>query len=179
MSINKLKGLLVALALCFAPAVMAVTVDAADFDGTVNVAVGGASDNFGGTIDASGWDYLWVNIAGTGSSTATSAIFTGGNAMQLFTYTDNLNGTYDLNWLASAIALADLPNEGKVFTLTAFLAAGTYVLGLSGAAGSTYAGAISAVPLPGAALLFGSALFGAGMIGRKKLGARKIEAVAA
>ena len=54
------------------------------------------------------------------------------------------------------------------------LATGTYVLKItgtaSGAAGGTYSGAmnLTAVPLPPAAILFGSVLFGFAVVARKR-----------
>lgn len=179
MSINKLKGLLVALALCVAPASMASVLPA--FDGELTVGVGNTNEFFAGYVNADeAFDYWKINIEGTGTTTAAAAIFGGVGEMHLFNWD---SGTNTLGSLIASAVQAVLPPElggGLGYSLSAFLNSGSYVLQIAGVAGgSSYAGQISAVPLPGAALLFGSALFGAGMIGRKKLGARKIEAVAA
>jgi hypothetical protein len=90
------------------------------------------------------------------------------------------------NVVGGADAAYSLQNFGTLSTLTSFvnfsvnslLAPGTYFLKVFGDDGAAYSGTVSAVPLPGAALLFGSALLGmAGL--RRKQAAGKTEMAAA
>ena len=54
------------------------------------------------------------------------------------------------------------------WTVGALLNPGTYLLRLDAPVGTNYSGTVSAVPLPAAALLFGSTLLGAGALRRKQ-----------
>lgn len=76
--------------------------------------------------------------------------------------------------LGGAAATLDLQNSGRTlastvsFSISKLLSPGTYYLKIFGDANTAYSGTISAVPLPGAALLFGSALMGIGALRRKQ-----------
>lgn len=75
-----------------------------------------------------------------------------------------------VNATGPAVATADLTDTNTIPPFfRALLSTGQYVLNISMDGATRFSETeISAVPLPGAALLFGSALFGAGALRRKK-----------
>jgi len=190
---NKLKYAAAVAAMAFAPMSMALT--SSDIDASYNVSIGGNPVFFNGSVTASETeDFILFKLNGSqGTTTAASAIFnftSSGPApqMDLFSFTaadeSNLGLGGALGSHIAAATLAALPPSlggGTGYVLSAFLTGGqVYALRIGATPGAnSYAGQISAVPLPGAALLFGSALMGAGVMGRKKLAGNKAEAVAA
>lgn len=177
---KSLKSLMAVLLVGFAPVTLAATLPVFDDDHTHTIGIGAPAINYGGKIGEDGFSYHKIIITGSQgtATTYTTTYNSEGSEIALFDW-----NTSNESQLGDLIVKGTADGTGKggaaYFLLSAFLTAGNYVLRITGADGSTYAGTISAVPLPGAALLFGSALFGAGVIGRKKLGNNKAEAVAA
>lgn len=176
---NYTKSLLAALLIGAAPVTVAATLPAFDAGNTINIGIGGGSENYNGKIESDGADYWLVNISGSQGTTTnyTTTYNSSGDGVALYNWDSSMPSA-----LGSQIATGvGVPGPGGAmnFTLSAFLTAGSYILEVTGVNGSTYAGTISAVPLPGAAFLFGSALLGAGVVGRKKLSNSKSEAIAA
>jgi len=174
MSKGKLKYFVGAALFAAASATMASTLPA--FDGTLNVTIGGPAQNFGGSIlEGETADNWLVNVGPSGShglTTAASVTFSSGTtSMSLYNWTGEVLGS-----LIGTVSAAVQPGS---LTLAAVLDAGSYVLQIAGPEGTGYGGAVSAVPLPGAALLFGSALLGAGALRRKKSAAAHAEPVPA
>lgn len=139
-----------------------------------------------GTVDAAGFDMWNINLtAASGlvinlttaqdngpvpAFTQASAISTLKNitSVELFdsamTSLGTAAATYTLNGTASYASLG----SSVYFSLANAFLPGVYHLKISGDSGTAYSGSVSAVPLPGAALLFGSALMGLGALRRKK-----------
>jgi len=109
---------------------------------------------------------------------------------------DTINDGYTVNYqlyladqtttVGTGFQFTDIGSQAQNLAQTAVfraLSAGTYFLKLSFANGDATAyGAstqVSAVPLPGAALLFGSALMGLGALRRKQKAGEKSEIAAA
>jgi hypothetical protein len=178
---NYTKALLAALLIGAAPVTVAATLPTFDVSNTIDVSIGGGAVNYSGNIVSDGVDYKLINILGSQGTPAnyTTTYNTDSESIALYNWDNSapdalgsLVATGTINW-------ADPVSGAIQFALSAFLTAGSYVLAITGANNTSYAGTISAVPLPGAALLFGSALLGAGVVGRKKLGSKRSEAVAA
>lgn len=174
MRMSTFKGMLAALLLVATPAAMASTLPTLDY--TVNVGIGGGPQFFGGTINE-GQDNVWVNLSGSEGTLTAEVTGYVGTGMSLFSWDGGASvGTL----IANAVHTGTTALGGEVFSLSSFLAAGSYLLQVYGDNGTVYAGTVSAVPLPGAAILFATALLGAGVVGRKKKQADcKVEAVAA
>lgn len=83
------------------------------------------------------------------------------------------NATYSLTNFGSLSTLTSFVN----FSVNSLLTPGTYFLKVFGDDGAAYSGTISAVPLPGAALLFGSALLGMAGLRRKQAAGKEMAAV--
>jgi hypothetical protein len=126
-----------------------------------------------------------VNVSGSAAVAEVGFAMQPGTTWSLGLY-QLISGTYQL--LQETTGAAATQNLPAPF-LTAFLtlgsnaAAGEYLLHLSGPVGGNYSGLVqvsevSSVPLPGAALLFGSALFGAGALRRKQAATKKAAALA-
>ncbi|RFA29354.1 hypothetical protein CAI21_09800 [Alkalilimnicola ehrlichii] len=150
-----------------------------DFAGNIDLGIGGDSVNFAGKLNDGTTDYWLLNVAGSqGTATNyTTTYNTAGAAVDLFHWDSSTNELGSL--IASGVETGAGGGGAVEFTLQAFLAAGSYVLRITGDQGTSYAGTVSAVPLPGAAILFASALFGAGVLGRRRLASQKLNAVAA
>lgn len=177
---KSLKSLMAVLLVGFTPVTFAATLPAFDASNTIFVGIGAPAKNYHGEIVAGEASYHKIVIEGSQgtATTYTTTYNSPGGGIALYDW-----NTGDETKLGTLI-VAGTPNGtgdggAAYFLLSAFLTAGNYVLKITGVNGSSYSGTISAVPLPGAALLFGTALFGAGVIGRKKLGNNKAEAIAA
>ena len=163
-----------------------------------NLGVGaGAAENYVGVVDTGGIDMWTINLLGPAGLTVdiTTSQDTGeinpqdvGTAVAMLdniSHVDLLDSSN--NVLGGADAVYSLANFGSLSTLTSFvnfsvgtlLMPGTYYLKIYGDDGAAYSGTISAVPLPAAALLFGSVLLGAGALRRKLATGEKLEMAAA
>lgn len=137
------------------------TANQADFFGS-NFASGGFNATYSFALDVGSSDTISV-VTSSSASTITSltlSLFQGASLLlsQTFTPADFTTGS-------AAYA-------GGVLETLANLAPGSYSLGVSGTtiAGGAYSGtvSISPVPIPAAALLFGSGLLGLGVVGRRR-----------
>lgn len=153
--------------------------------GNLNLTLNGPTQSFGGVLDTNGeaaWG-LTVNNTGNAGASAVSLQYTFPSyfptlyllGLSLFEDT-NTNGLLDTGTdnLIASTGLSYVP----ILTANGLSGGVQYFLGLTGTAGKSYSGEANAVPLPAAALLFGSALLGAGALGRKR-NAEKGEAIAA
>ncbi len=174
-----LKGLMSALLLVVAPASMAATVADEIVLGNGDMAI------FSSTPFAADDLTVWVPIHftsdGGGFSVSTaSSVPVNMASMTLYTSDSTYSGTF--TEVASG-AFVETSTVGGVtyfqWALNTFLTQGYYILQLVGTGAGSVHGTISAVPLPGAAVLFGTALLGAGVVRRRKAAARQLEAVAA
>jgi hypothetical protein len=193
---NSIKMVLAGALLGFSVASSASTF----YDNTTtsfNLGVGaGKQENYVGSINVGGVDTWAITLlaeAGLTVDITTSqdtGIINPQDVGTAVTMLDNITRVELLdssnNVLGGANAVYSLANFGDLSTLTSFvnfsvgtlLMPGTYSLKIYGDDGAAYSGTVSAVPLPGAALLFGSALLGmAGL--RRKQAAGKIEMAAA
>jgi hypothetical protein len=156
------------------------------------------SQNYAGTIDGVGFDLWTINLTRTAGlmvdvTTAQDTglinpqdMATALSTLDNITHVDLLDGSMNILGGADAVySLINYPGGTSSLTSSVFfsvaqqLMPGTYYLKVLGDVGTAYSGTVSAVPLPGAALLFGTALLGAGVIGRKKLAGKQVEAMAA
>jgi len=170
--------LLAAVLFYVAPASMASASTVPAIDYTVNVGIGGGVQGYFGQIGAgrTSSDVL-INLSGSqGTLTAYVTEYIAGAGMALFDW-DGVNGLGDE--IATAALLSSGPGLAVSYGLSAFLSAGSYVLRLYGAPGTVYAGQLSAVPLPGGAVLFGSALFGIAVLSRRKFASKRVVALSA
>ena len=143
--------------------------------GTVNL--DGANHTFSGSIGSSGFSSVLFNLGGSvgGDVQSTESTFTVGvGDVTNFSLYKQLSGNiYD--FIANGTNLGSLPNNGNSWTLSTWISTGNYALRIDGTDNSTYAGAVSAVPLPAAAWLFGSAFLGLGALRRKQKAGDKSE----
>jgi len=193
---KKLKVVLAGALLCSSMAASAATY----YDNVTtsfNLGVGaGMQENYVGEVNAVGYDLWNVNLLGPAGLTVditTSQDIGEINPVDVGTAVATLLNISRVelldagnNVVGGANASYSLTTFGSLSTLTStvsfavntLLLPGIYTLKVIGDAGSAYSGTVSAVPLPGAALLFGSALLGVGAL-RRKLAAPKMEAAVA
>lgn len=178
---NYTKALFAALLIGAAPVTVAATLPTFDASNTINVSIGGGAVNYSGDIVSGGADYKLINIHGSQGTAAnyTTTYNTDSESIALYNWDESAPGVLGTLIATGTVNWTDPVSGAIQFALSAFLTAGSYVLAITGNNGTSYSGTISAVPLPGAALLFGSALLGAGVVGRKKLGSKRSEAIAA
>lgn len=176
---NKLiKGALVAAMLGLSSGVMAASVPAEQI---FSVTVDGSAQSIGGVFGLFPDDLWGFTLSSAGHTETEAANFgiNGPSGMTVELYKD-VNSDWSLDSGDSLIQAM----TGSAVEMMAYLA-GTpaqYILRIGGVNGEGYLGhveAVSSVPLPGAAILFGSALLGAGVAGRKKIAAKRAELVAA
>jgi len=163
-----------------------------------NLGVGvGAAENYVGNINLGGVDTWTINLLAPAGLTVdiTTSQDTGtitpqdvGTAVAMLDNISHVDLVDSSNVIVGgANANYSLANFGQLSTLTSFvnfsvgalLMPGTYYLKIYGDNGAAYSGTISAVPLPAAALLFGSVLLGAGALRRKLATGEKLEMAAA
>jgi hypothetical protein len=126
---------------------------------------------FGGAITALdlGSDSVTFDLAGSGgAATAYETTYTVLNASATGLSLWALNSGTMYDFVANGILMNAIPGNSAQWTVSSWLTAGSYLLRLEAPVGSTYAGSVSAVPLPAAAWLFGSALLGLGALRRKQ-----------
>lgn len=142
-----------------------------------------------GTVDTGGVDTWTVNLTGpaglvvditTGQDVGYAAdTATAVSLLRNITYVGLYDGATLLGG-ASAVYSYDLLthtlSSTANFAIATLVPTGTYTLKILGDATTAYSGTISAVPLPGAALLFGSVLLGAGALRRKQAKAGEMAA---
>jgi hypothetical protein len=139
----------------------------------------GTEENYIGTVDAGGVDTWYVTLLGPAGLTISNTTSQDNlPPIQVLGKAELWQGT---TFISSAMAtVAPVGTQGAMessiyMEIANLLLPTTYTLKIFGDAGAAYSGTVSAVPLPGAALLFGSALLGMAGLRRKQ----KSELVAA
>lgn len=160
-----MKKAILGLSLLF----VALSANAARVSGITSYDLNAGDASFNVT-STSGAQFFEFGSIGPGSIAINfSGVAGGGGLFSIFEDIDGaLNGSGD--WLNSNNPLLTFRINGANPLASFTLAAGTYVLRLSGTgnSGATTAVTLAAVPVPAAAWLFGSALVGIGAIRRKK-----------
>lgn len=175
---SMLKGLLAALLIAGSSSVMAATI--AD---EIVLTTGQYFVYSSTPLDDSDYTVLVpIHFLSDGHMSIATASVVPNNLESMTLYSSNSDYSVAIDPVSFG-ALESIGNAGNDsfynWALSAFLTQGHYLLELVGSGPGSVHGSVSAVPLPGAAFLFGTALLGAGVVGRRKVTANRAEAIAA